>query len=144
MGMNGVWLCMLEKEGYCLWWTAMHNAAFSVSSTFIQTHTHTLRFITCIEKQGYKSHLSHPLSLVLSFKRIQSHINTFQIAYAFIIASRCSVVKHVALQIAAHKTHSGLITNEALNSVAIQSLPWCDWDMHWSWMKMCHYKRNNL
>lgn len=36
---TGVWICMLEKPEYCLWWTAMHNAAFSVSSTFIQTHT---------------------------------------------------------------------------------------------------------
>jgi len=121
----------------------MHNAAFSVSSTFIETHTHThththseIHTITCIEKQGYKSHSSRPPAHTLSLLQThtQTHINTFQIAYlyiyTFIIANRCfSVVNRVALQITAHKTHSAQITHEALKSVAMQSLQRCHRNM---------------
>lgn len=83
---NGVWICMLEKQGYCLWWTTMHNAAFSVSSTFIHTHTE-IHTITCMGKQGYKSlPFSFTASVTLSFKT-QSHINTFQIAHMYLIAN---------------------------------------------------------
>lgn len=38
---NGVWICMPKKQGYCLWWTAMHNAAFfSHLHSFKDTHAH--------------------------------------------------------------------------------------------------------
>lgn len=38
---NGVWICMPKKQGYCLWWTAMHNAAFFLIYIHSNTHTRT-------------------------------------------------------------------------------------------------------